>query len=147
MRYSIRSLINDAKNYAKKGEWNPVDKQIIPRLQKYRASSVMKYLPGLFRSQNGDVRDLAGTVATAIKAKDLPNIQKVRLRTALQRELFSEDPNVFALFRAAVALTEHGIYEDKDLPRIREIFDRTEIQNDPELKEIADRYKIKTGNP
>jgi len=134
-----KTFIRQAESYAKKGEWEKVDNEVVPQVGTYKPENLAHELYGLFRSKNPDVRDLAGTLAAKVDVKQLSEKERLKLRGLLQKTL--GDEHIYARFRASLALLELGLYEPKDVSVIehtlREI---KEKEKDLSLQGLAQKY-------
>ncbi len=133
---TANQMLKEAQQYAKKGEWDAVDGKVIPTIKEYDQSDVARGLYSLFDDKNGDVRDLAGTIADKLDFRKLDNIERKELKSRLLNGL--NDKHIYARFRAALAVVDHRLYSSsKDIHALKEVLGEVAETEEGEVKELA----------
>jgi len=132
----LKKLIEMAKEYAIKNNWEVIDKKIIPEILKYDHFQVADYLAYLFNDESGDVRDLAGTITAELEMDNLPYEKREEIKSFIQKGI--KDPHPYARFRSTVAAIKHNMYDSKDLELMRETLESIEKNEEDEtIKALA----------
>lgn len=129
-----------AKQYAKEGKWEELDKNIIPEIvSSYRHEEIVDYLPFLFEDESGDIRDLAGTIISELKISELPESKRYEVKELVRKGL--KDTHIYARFRFAIAAIKHNLYEEREKEEIFSILNEVaNTEKDEEIKNLAISY-------
>ena len=123
------------KDAAKREDWESVDSAMDsiagdPRYYRWAFGTGM-------RDADGNIRDLAVSI---IEKSDIPNEDFSRMRGALFTHMM-EDENLYARFRSAFALANHGSGQYKETV----IGTLKLAARDDDVKEIAKQYLNRIG--
>lgn len=134
----LKELIEKAKNHAIKGteeDWNIIDYELLPEVIKYDHSEVADYVLYLLDDENGDVRDLAGTITAKLEKDSLPYEKREAIRLKLKKRIDDEYP--YARFRATVAIIKHEMYDSDDIEKMKKTLEEMEKDENPDVRIIA----------
>jgi hypothetical protein len=137
---SLKEFLDKARKYAKEGKWEELDKKIVPEIiSSYSHEEIVDYLPMLFSDESGDVRDLAGTIASELKVSKLSEDKKYELKELIRKGL--KDPHIYARFRFAIAAVKHKLYEEEEIKEISGILEEVaNVEKDEGIKNLAISY-------
>jgi hypothetical protein len=134
MKEKAKNFIERMVNYAKTEKWEEVDKRI-KEIRRYDVSEVVDIVQYLFQDEDGNIRDLAGTIVTELELKYLPQEKQQSVKELLRKGIRDEHP--YAKFRATIAAIKHRLYEKEDVYIMKDTLKK--IQEE-ELRELAAFY-------
>jgi len=137
----LPELIKKAKKAAIEENWELVDRKLVPEISKHESSKLVGYVGELIMDRNGNVRDLGATLASLLEKEDMKQISKEL------KYLTLEDPNVYASFRAFIALKKHGLHKEIEEEAKRILKKVMEMEKEGEVYQLAKKHleELKTN--
>lgn len=135
---SASDVMDEGKGYAAKGNWDAVDKKIVPALSRCKPREVLPRVLKFYGDTNGDVRDFAATAAATIDSGELTLTEHARLQAAFRAHL--SDPHFYAAFRTVVAAMKTELYEESDVEVMRCVLAKAAKDKDVYVSKLASKY-------
>lgn len=130
----LPELIKKAKKAAIEENWELVDRKLVPEISKHESSKLVVYVGELIMDRNGNVRDLGATLASLLEKEDMKRISKEL------KYLTLEDPNVYASFRAFIALKKHGLHKGIEEEAKKVLKKVMEMEKEGEVYQLAKKH-------